>query len=88
MNTIPRRRSQARSLLATVAVAIPAMLIGAGLSAPAQAAYTVTLAQVGTSVVATGSGTLDLTGLSYLETTSDGAFIWPDVGGYIHWAFK
>jgi hypothetical protein len=30
----------------------------------AQAAYTVTLAQVGTDVVATGGGTIDLTGLS------------------------
>lgn len=46
-----------------------AMLIAAGLAAPpAQAAYTVTLAQVGSNVVATGSGTLDLTGLSSLGT--------------------
>jgi hypothetical protein len=39
-----------------------AMLIGYG--PMAQAAYTVTLAQVGTDVVATGGGTIDLTGLS------------------------
>jgi hypothetical protein len=42
-----------------------AMLIGGGVSAqPAQAAYTVTLEQMGSNVVATGSGTIDLTGLS------------------------
>jgi hypothetical protein len=63
--TMPRRHSHTRGLLAIVAVAIPATLIGVGLSGPsAQAAYTVTLEQVGPNVVATGSGTLDLTGLS------------------------
>ena len=42
-----------------------AMLVGAGVSAlPSHAAYTVTLAQVGANVVATGSGTIDLTDLS------------------------
>jgi hypothetical protein len=42
-----------------------AMLIGCGLSAPpAQAGYVVTLEQVGSNVVATGSGTLDLAGLT------------------------
>jgi hypothetical protein len=47
-----------------------AILIGSGLSSPlAQAAaYTVTLAQVGSNVVATGSGTIDLTGLSLFES--------------------
>ena len=35
-----------------------AVLLGAGLVAPAQAAYTVTLAQMGTDVVATGSGSI------------------------------
>src|SRR5271165_5364839 len=41
-----------------------AMLIGCGL--PAQAAYTVTLAQVGPNVIATGSGTIDLAGLNFV----------------------
>jgi hypothetical protein len=41
-----------------------AMLIGYG--PMAQAAYTVMLQQEGTSVVATGSGTIDLTGLSHV----------------------
>ena len=40
------------------------MLIGSGVSA--QAAYTVTLTQQGPNVVASGSGTLDLTGLSLI----------------------
>ena len=43
-----------------------AMFISAGMSAPpAQAAYVVTLAQVGPDVVATGSGTIDLAGLFF-----------------------
>jgi hypothetical protein len=42
-----------------------AMLIGLGLSAPpTQAGYVVTLEQEGSNVVATGSGPIDLTGLS------------------------
>ena len=42
-----------------------AMLFGTGLCASeAQAAYTVTLTQQGPNVVATGSGTIDLTGLT------------------------
>jgi hypothetical protein len=48
-----------------------ATLIGSGLSAPpAQAGYVVTLTQQGSNVVATGSGILDLTGLS-LTITGD-----------------
>jgi hypothetical protein len=43
-----------------------AMLAGSGVSAPpAQAAYVVTLEQEGPNVVATGSGTIDLAGLSF-----------------------
>lgn len=45
-----------------------AMLLGAGLCAPpAQAAYIVTLAQVGSNVVATGSGTIDLAALTLVR---------------------
>jgi hypothetical protein len=63
--TTPRHHSATRSLLATVAVAIPAMLIGSGLSAPpAQASYMVTIEQEGSNVVATGSGSIDLTDLT------------------------
>ena len=50
----------------------PAMMFGGGLPAPpAQAAYTVTLQQQGSNVVATGAGTLDTTdfgeGVSYTD---------------------
>src|SRR5205823_5460941 len=37
---------------------------------PAQAGYTVTLQQVGPNVVATGSGAIDLTGLTFFRSTS------------------
>jgi hypothetical protein len=64
--TTPRHDSHTRSLLATVAVAIPVTMIGFGLSAPpAQAGYIVTLEQVGSNVVATGSGTIDLADLTF-----------------------
>src|SRR5437588_4055409 len=36
----------------------------------AQAGYTLTLQQVGPDVVATGSGPIDLTGLTFCQTTS------------------
>jgi PEP-CTERM motif len=46
-----------------------ALLIGSGLSAAtAQAAYMITLTEVGSNVVATSSGSLDLTGLSLQPT--------------------
>ncbi len=55
-----------------------AMLIGPGLAAsPAQAAYIVTLVQQGSNVVATGSGTIDLTGLSFIFTDNEAAAINP-----------
>jgi hypothetical protein len=58
-NDTIRCHSDRRAYLATMA--IPAMLIG---SAPlAQAGYIVTLAQEGSNVVATGSGTLDVADL-------------------------
>jgi PEP-CTERM motif len=51
--------------VAGAAVLGAGMLIGCGLLAPpAHAGYTVTLDEVGGNVVATGSGTIDLTGLS------------------------
>ena len=37
---------------------------------PAQAGYTVTLQQVGPNVVATGSGAIDLTGLTFSQSFS------------------
>jgi hypothetical protein len=58
-----------------------AMLLGCGLSSPpARAGYTVTLEQVGSNVVATGSGQIDLTGLSLVGTFTVGPGVTPTVG--------
>ena len=56
-----------------------AVLIGFGLVTPAaQAGYVVTLEQVGRNVVATGSGPIDLTGLSSAGPGLSGARVFPD----------
>jgi hypothetical protein len=61
----PPGHSHIRSFVAAVAVAIPAMVTGAGLIAsPAQATFTLTLLEEGTSVVATGMGRIDKTDLN------------------------
>jgi hypothetical protein len=53
-----------------------AMAIGSSLSAPpAQAGYAVTLEQQGSNVVATGSGSIDLTGLIFEEDNGGGTDI-------------
>ena len=54
-----------RSLTTLLCAATASLLI---LSQPAQAGYIVTLEQVGSDVVATGSGPLDLTGLTLVVT--------------------
>jgi hypothetical protein len=60
-----------RSELLAGAALAAAMLIGFGLSAlPAQAGYIVTLEQVGSNVVASGSGTIDLTDLTRFAQNS------------------
>ena len=54
------------------------------LSQPAQAGYVVTLQQVGFNVVATGSGAIDLTGLTFLGSgDSGGPALWPSFGRII-----
>jgi hypothetical protein len=58
-----------------------ALLIGFGLSAPpAQATYTVTLTEVGSNVVATGSGTIDLTGLMKHGNGGESPGVFPSTG--------
>ena len=47
---------------------------------PAQAGYTVTLQQVGPNVVATGSGAIDLTGLSPLGNNNTKSLMAPGAG--------
>src|SRR5215831_817126 len=49
---------------------------------PAQAGYTVTLEEVGTDVVATGSGAIDLTGLSLFTTEISGGPVIDPTAGY------
>src|SRR5438132_5818453 len=44
---------------------------------PAQAGYTVTLQQVGPDVVATGSGAIDLTGLTFYQVGSLDPYVMP-----------
>ncbi|HEX3754942.1 MAG TPA: PEP-CTERM sorting domain-containing protein [Rhizomicrobium sp.] len=63
-----------RYLLTTSA----SLLMTFSLLAPAQAAYTATIEQVGSNVVVTGSGTLDLDGLTYQGTDSFISGISPD----------
>jgi len=83
MNT-SRHHWLKRGFLATIAVAILAMLIGSGLSAPpAQAAYIVTLEQVGNNVVATGSGTINTAGLNLTPFFPEQAEIEPAFGTII-----
>ena len=63
------------------AAAISMAMLGAGLcAAPAQAAYIVTLAQVGSNVVATGNGTIDTAGLSLVGSVGAFAVIDPSSG--------
>jgi len=58
-----------------------AVLISCGLAASAaQAGYVVALVQQGSDVVASGSGELDLTGLSYQVTGFIGPVMFPDEG--------
>jgi hypothetical protein len=66
-----------------LSAATVALLIGSGLTAsPAEAAYLVDLTQVGSDVVATGSGTIDLSGLSLLAPggLTPGGALAPSVG--------
>ncbi len=58
------------------------LLLAGGLAfgPPAEADYTVTLSQVGPDVVATGSGTIDLTGLTFLGAGGNIAGLVPDLG--------
>ena len=60
--------------LATTMAIVLAWLVSVRLS---QAGYVVTLQQVGPDVVATGSGPLDLTGLTFFDITTSGSMITP-----------
>src|SRR5437868_6952896 len=67
-----------RSLTTLLCAATASLLI---LSQPAQAGYVVTLDQVGSNVVATGTGPIDLTGLTLLPAGGIGnAVMFPSSG--------
>jgi len=70
---------QARLLLLYLGLTALAVL-ALGANGPAKAAYIVTLTEVGSTVVATGSGTIDLTDLTLANQASSGAFIVPSAG--------
>ena len=74
-NTYPR----SGSLLADVHRSYSVALLR-----PARPSYTVTLQQVGANVVATGSGAINLTGLSFLASgTQGGAILQPPIGAIV-----
>ena len=52
-----------------VAIGAATLALATGFSLPAKAAYTVTLLQQGPDVVATGSGSIDLTGLIFVGSS-------------------
>ena len=61
-----------------------AIVIAWGLSAqPARAGYIVTVQEVGANVVATGTGAIDLTGLTPRFTAVLSPLIWPSLPGII-----
>jgi hypothetical protein len=80
MKTTPRSLNFfQRYSLATLAIAFMCLLS----IRPAQAGFIVTLKQVGSNVVATGSGAIDLTGLNLLDpnfSSASGSFIDPSGG--------
>jgi PEP-CTERM motif len=65
--------------LATSAI----LALGAFAAPGAQAGYVVTLEQVGSNVVATGSGPIDLTGLNFVGSGANVAFMFPALGAII-----
>src|SRR3954464_1574763 len=62
------------------AAAVGATLLLGPITSSAQAGYVVTLAEVGSDVVATGSGPIDLTGLTMTMTVPLAGFIIPASG--------
>jgi hypothetical protein len=68
-----------KATLATTLAIVLAWLLSVR---PAQAGYTVTLQQVGPDVVATGSGAIDLTGLTFSGSTSLDPAIRPAIGHF------
>lgn len=78
-----KRTSPSLQIIKPAVAATLAVVITCGLSVrPAQAGYIVTLQQVGSNVVATGTGPIDLTGLTFSrsETGTLSGFMEPVIG--------
>jgi hypothetical protein len=72
-------KTRSRSLLTLLCAASASLLM---IGPSAQAGYIVALTQVGSNVVATGSGLIDLTGLSFFsDGLQTGVGINPSIGG-------
>ena len=75
------KRTSSRKFFQPSVVAALAIAIVSGLSvSAAQAGYILTLQEVGSDVMATGSGTLDLTGLSFISLSVQSAGMFPAHG--------
>ena len=72
-----------RSLLPCMTATL--VLLASGI-ANANSIFTLTLTQTGNTVVANGSGTIDLTGLSSFGSTSAGPELYPAHGIVGYWA--
>src|SRR5204863_7733228 len=70
-------KTEIRSLLPLVCAVSAGLLV---VGSPAQAGYIVTLEPVGSNVVATGSGAIDLTGLSFLGIFTTSPQVVPSAG--------
>src|SRR5436190_8170014 len=68
----------------TLAITLAIVLAWLLSARPAQAGYTVTLQQVGGNVVATGSGAIDLHGLTFSNSTFLNPEIHPRFGVLLH----
>jgi hypothetical protein len=78
INEYSEQTSRMRSSKSAVIGLIVGLLVGCGFSvSPAWAGFTVTLMQQGSNVVATGSGALDLTGLTLRTTEVSYSFMIP-----------
>ena len=59
------------------------LLLGSGPISPPARAYVVMLEEVGSDVVATGSGPINLTGLNFVGASTDQSQIIPDIGAIV-----
>jgi hypothetical protein len=68
------------STFRTTAIGVAVLALAAGFALPAQAAFVLTLQEVGTDVIANGSGILDITDLSSGASVNIAASMSPAIG--------